>query len=699
MNLLGRLRIGPRLILSFLVLVGLTAVVGYVGQDAAAVLNRGTTSMYNDQLLAISDIKQVHIAVNDATRQVRALLIEPDAKERGKLREKMQAAVQVMEASLLSYEKRITDENQRTLFDRVKVAVPAMRDHLEKMADLRDEGGEDGQAEAWTYYREKARSVLHGIDSDILELSKLSEEQGAKAEAEAQAVYENARMSILIATGASLLIGLALGLILTSSITRPLSSVVSAAERVAIGDVDVRLESTSGDETGILAQAMQRMIDATRGIVADAERLAQGDVSMEIAVRSDKDVLGQSLKRVVEATRGIVADAERLALGDVSMEVAVRSDKDVLGQSLKRVVEATRGIVADAERLAQGDVSMEVAVRSDRDVLGLSLKKVVEATREMVKAAEQMADGDLTVDVHPRSEKDALGRSLAGMIRRVADVIGGVLAGTAGIASASEQVSSTSQSLSQGANEQAASVEETGASLEEMGGTIHQNAGHARQTETMAAKMVGDAGDGSEAVKQAVQAMKDIADKIVTVEDIAYQTNLLALNAAIEAARAGEHGMGFAVVANEVRKLAERSQSYAAEIGNFAKSSVNVAERAGSLINEIIPGIMKISDLIREIAAASDEQQQGVEQINGAMAQLDRVTQQNASASEELSSMAEELTGQAQDLQKLVQFFKVADTVIDAGPRQPSSIRADSMIARSRTSRPSPVDEKKFDRF
>ncbi len=582
MNLLGRLRIGPRLILSFLVLVGLTAVVGYVGQDAAAVLNRGTTSMYNDQLLAISDIKQVHIAVNDATRQVRALLIEPDAKERGKLREKMQAAVQVMEASLLSYEKRITDENQRTLFDRVKVAVPAMRDHLEKMADLRDEGGEDGQAQAWTYYREKARSVLHGIDSDILELSKLSEEQGAKAEAEAQAVYENARMNILMATGASLVIGLALGLIRTSSITRPLSRVVSAAERVAIGDVDVRLESTSGDETGILAQAMQRMIDATRGIVADAERLAQGDVSMEIAVRS---------------------------------------------------------------------------------------------------------------------EKDALGRSLAGMIRRVADVIGGVLAGTAGIASASEQVSSTSQSLSQGANEQATSVEETGASLEEMGGTIHQNAGHARQTETMAAKMVGDAGDGSEAVKQAVQAMKDIADKIVTVEDITYQTNLLALNAAIEAARAGEHGMGFAVVANEVRKLAERSQSYAAEIGNFAKSSVNVAERAGSLINEIIPGIMKISDLIREIAAASDEQQQGVEQINGAMAQLDRVTQQNASASEELSSMAEELTGQAQDLQKLVQFFKVADSGLDSGIERAPSKRTDSMIARSRTSRPSPVDEKKFDRF
>lgn len=548
MNLLGRLRIGPRLILSFLVLVGLTAVVGYVGQDAAAVLNRGTTSMYNDQLLAISDIKQVHIAVNDATRQVRTLLIEPDAKERGKLREKMQAAVQVMEASLLSYEKRITDENQRTLFDRVKVAVPAMRDHLEKMADLRDEGGEDGQAQAWTYYREKARSVLHGIDSDILELSKLSEEQGAKAEA--QAVYENARMNILMATGASLVIGLALGLILTSSITRPLSRVVSAAERVAIGDVDVRLESTSGDETGILAQAMQRMIDATRGIVADAERLAQGDVSMEIAVRSEKDVLDQSLKRVVEATR------------------------------------------------------------------------------EMVKAAEQMAEGDLTVDVHPRSEKDALGRSLAGMIRRVAD-----------------------------------------------------------------------AGDGSEAVKQAVQAMKDIADKIVTVEDIAYQTNLLALNAAIEAARAGEHGMGFAVVANEVRKLAERSQSYAAEIGNFAQSSVNVAERAGSLINEIIPGIMKISDLIREIAAASDEQQQGVEQINGAMAQLDRVTQQNASASEELSSMAEELTGQAQDLQKLVQFFKVADTGLDSGIERAPSKRTDSMIARSRTSRPSPVDEKKFDRF
>lgn len=276
---------------------------------------------------------------------------------------------------------------------------------------------------------------------------------------------------------------------------------------------------------------------------------------------------------------------------------------------------------------------------------------------EIVK---RVAAGDLTIDIHMREgDTSSMLASIKAMVEKLSQIIGSVLSGTANVASASEEVSSTSQSLSQGSSEQAASVEETSASLEEMGSTITQNADNSRQTESMAGRMVKDANEGGDAVKQAVQAMKDIANKISTVEDIAYQTNLLALNAAIEAARAGEHGMGFAVVANEVRKLAERSQSYAGEISNFARNSVTVAEHAGAIITDIVPNIIKISDLIREISAASEEQKQGVDQINSAMGQLDKVTQQNAAASEELSSMAEELTSQAQDLQKLMEFFQV----------------------------------------
>lgn len=155
--------------------------------------------------------------------------------------------------------------------------------------------------------------------------------------------------------------------------------------------------------------------------------------------------------------------------------------------------------------------------------------------------------------------------------------------------------------------------------------------------------------------------MKQIAEKISIIEDIAYQTNLLALNAAIEAARAGDHGKGFAVVASEVRKLAERSQKSANEISSLAGNSVAIAEKAGNLISQIVPSIRKTADLVQEITAASDEQSSGVSEINKAMGQLDQVSQQNASASEELAAISEEMNAQAEQLKESVLFFKISD--------------------------------------
>ncbi len=284
-----------------------------------------------------------------------------------------------------------------------------------------------------------------------------------------------------------------------------------------------------------------------------------------------------------------------------------------------------------------------------------------------VSFAKTVAAGNLntSIDVDSTDEIGDLARALTEMNLRLREVVGEIQFASGNVATGSEQLSSTSGALSQGSTEQAASVEEVSSSMEQMASNIRQNADNARQTEAIAQKASADAQEGGSAVSQTVGAMKEIAEKISIIEEIARQTNLLALNAAIEAARAGEHGKGFAVVAAEVRKLAERSGAAAGEISELSSSSVDVAEKAGQMLNQLVPDIQKTAELVQEINAACNEQDSGATQINNAIQQLDTVVQQNAAASEEMSSTSEELSGQADHLQKTISFFNV-----DGGGRQ-----------------------------
>jgi methyl-accepting chemotaxis protein len=282
---------------------------------------------------------------------------------------------------------------------------------------------------------------------------------------------------------------------------------------------------------------------------------------------------------------------------------------------------------------------------------------------EVVALVERIARGDLR-SVAAADRRDEIGRlqaAVAGMLGKLREVIGEVRSGAEALSSAAGQVTATAQTLAQGTGEQAASVEETTASLEEMTASIAQNAENTRVGEQMAQKGAGEAEESGAAVRQTLDAMKAIVERISIVEEVASQTNLLALNAAIEAARAGDHGKGFAVVAQEVRKLAERARHAAGEIAGLAASSVTVAERSGALLVTLVPAIRRTADLVQEVAAASHEQSAGVAQIGKAMSTIDQVTQRNASAAEELSATAEELAGQAGALRATMEFFRVGE--------------------------------------
>ena len=323
---------------------------------------------------------------------------------------------------------------------------------------------------------------------------------------------------------------------------------------------------------------------------------------------------------------------------------------------------------AQKERLATKKYMLLTVVLSLFTLCIVTALLIVRATtrsaRFMAQGLSEVSMGNLALAVPDASGRDELAtmqRSLREMIGRLSQIIAQVRGSADAMSSASEEVSSTAQNMSQGASEQAASVEETSASVEQMSASINQNTENAKVTDGMAAKAAKEADEGGVAVRETVTAMKSIAEKIGIIDDIAYQTNLLALNAAIEAARAGEHGKGFAVVAAEVRKLAERSQVAAQEIGEVAQSSVGLAEKAGKLLDEIVPSIKKTSDLVQEISAASEEQSSGAGQINNAMDQLNKITQQGASSSEELAATAEEMSGQALKLQELMGYFTVAE--------------------------------------
>jgi methyl-accepting chemotaxis protein len=499
-------------------------------------------------------------------------------------------------------------------------------------------------------------------------------------------MLDNLSFKSKLGCGFALICGL---MVIQAGITYTKVNIMSGASKVILDDRLPKL--VLGDE--VTKNALENGILVRKLLLVDAAGLDEVKQEIEANRAKDNDLLNQFEKELnTEKGRNLFAALKaaranlnyghlyQLAYSDrkaATSYVLTEYAKDnaalisALGNTTAYLEEIMHTSGDMAKQASESAITTTVAVTLV--ALGVSLVVALWLIRNLLgelggepklaqEVAQQVAHGDLKVDIKLKAgDTTSLMAAIKNMVEKITGVVGQVQQASGNLVGASEQLSTTAQALSQGASEQSASVEETSASMEQISASIAQNNENAKVTGDIATRTAKETVVGGGAVQETVGAMKQIAQKIAIIDDIAYQTNLLALNAAIEAGRAGEHGKGFAVVAAEVRKLAERSQVAAEEISRLAGSSVELAEKAGTLLGTIVPSIQKTADLVQEISAASSEQNAGVGQINSAISQISQAVQQNAAASEELASTSEEMSAQAMELQSAMAFFSIAD--------------------------------------
>ncbi len=633
--MLKNMKIGPRLGFGFGIVMVLMVIVGGFAIVRINSMNGLVDVIVNNRLPKVVQANELIQNINIVARALRNVVIDP-GKATQEAEPKRIAECRKNVGELLDKLKEtIKTDKGKEILGKIAVVRPVYLKQIDTYMELVKSGKADkAKGMLLTDIRASQSVYLDAANELIKYQTGQTHEAGMEAATEARQalIIESSLLTI------AMVLGLVLGVMITRSITRPVNACVDAANRIAAGNTDVRLDTGSKDETGILQAAMQKMVEAINALIKDATMLSNAAVAGKLAIRADAAAHQGDFKTII---------------------VGVNDTLDAVIGPLNVAAEYV-------DRISKGNIPPLISdtYNGDFNAIKNNLNILIDATNKITVAAKEVSGGNLMVELRERSPEDELMRALSTMVSKLVEVVENVKSAADNVAAGSQELSATAQQMSQGATEQAASAEEVSSSMEEMTSSIRQNADNSSQTEKIAVKSASDAMEGGKAVAETVSAMKEIATRIGIIEEIARQTNLLALNAAIEAARAGEHGKGFAVVAAEVRKLAERSQKAAGEIGNLSATSVDVAEKAGAMLTSILPDIQRTADLVQEISASSKEQDSGAEQINTAIQQLDNVIQQNASASEQMAATSEELSSQAEQLQNIIEFFRIDDSPV-----------------------------------
>ena len=697
MQRIKNFKLTTKMMLAFGVVLALMLVQGIAAFVGLNSLNNATTDVTGNVLPSVKaagDLQSLlgeyrttsyrqHVRASDAVKaEAKALAAQTEKK---------------IEKAIKDYVPLIASPEEKKAYDAFVKEWKAAQQSYADVQEMLDLGLPDDAVDAFIgTTRDQHRKATDAVTALITVVDR----QANAASSGARSTFKASSTLMVIMLLVGIVGGLALAWFFARAIANAVGEAVRVANDVSAGKLDGKIDTSRQDEVGQLLTAMQRMQTQVQSVIAAQSEMAARHDEGQISYRMDDSAFPGEYGRMVRDTNTLVAAhiavkmravgiMRRYADGDLSEDMdRLPGEKAFITETLDACKATLSAINGEIKRLAMAASAGDFSQRGDvdkyrhdfRDMVG-GLNHLMETTdgnlAEVSELLKAIARGDLTArmegDFHgvfARMRDDA-----NATVAQLTDIVGRIQEASGSINTAAGEIASGNLDLSRRTEQQAANLEETAASMEELTSTVRQNAESARQANQLSIGAASVASQGGEVVGKVVTTMRDIehsskkiADIISVIDGIAFQTNILALNAAVEAARAGEQGRGFAVVASEVRTLAQRSANAAKEIKDLIENSVSkvadgsaLVHQAGATMGEIVASVQRVTDIMAEISAASQEQSAGIEQVNQTIVQMDETTQQNAALVEEASAAARSMEEQAQALSEAVATFRLGE--------------------------------------